>query len=285
MQNEKKYSIAIIMTCHDRAQLTKRCIKSLKESAEKQKLYLEDFYVVNDGCTDDTGKILDEEFPFVHHLHGDGNLYWNGGMHYAFGEAVKKGYDFYLWVNDDVVFYDGMLERLILAYESVPEEACIITGYTYGSDEATVTYGGQRLKKGWIPLNLTMILPTSELEKCDTMHGNCVLIHKTVVSKIGVNDPFYTHGFGDVDYGLSATKNGMPVYLSNFPVGICEKNPNSNRKNTFKNKNIVQRFKTMNSWRHRPVKDWFHFVRKFGGTFWFIRFVAPYVKLAVNKYE
>lgn len=279
------YSVAILMTCHDRAQLTKRCVESLLKSVENQALYRATFFVVNDGCTDNTGEILDKEFPTVNHLHGDGNLFWNGGMHLAFKEAVKHGYDFYLWVNDDVVFYDGMLEKLIKSYETVPEKECIFTGYTLGTDEKTVTYGGQRIKKGILPLNLSMIMPTEKLEKCDTMHGNCVLIHSSVVDLIGVNDPFYTHGFGDVDYGLTARKKGISIYLTNYPVGVCEKNPMSNRKNTYKNKNIIQRFKIMNSWRHRPIKDWLHFTRKFGGLLWFLRFIAPYAKLVVNKYE
>lgn len=281
----ERYKVAILMTCHDRKTLTGRCIQSLKAAANNQNVYEAFFYVVDDGCTDGTGNMLDEEFPFVNHMHGDGNLFWNGGMHFAFEEATKGNFDFYLWVNDDVLFYDGMLQKLIEAYESVQEKCCILTGYTYGPDEKTVTYGGQRLQKGFLPLNLKMFQPTDQLEKCDSMHGNCVLIHRSVVEKIGIIDPYYTHGFGDVDYGLSASSNGIPVYLSNFPVGICEKNPRSNRKNTYKDKNLIERFKIMNSWRHRPVKDWLYFTKKFGGPLWFLRFVAPYMKLMVNKYE
>ena len=281
----KHYTVAILMTCYNRENLTRRCIKSLKRSADKQNIYSVDFYVVDDGSTDGTSKILDEEFPFVIHLHGNGNVFWNGGMYYAFKEAVKKGYDFYLWVNDDVEFYDRTLEKLISLYNSLEEKTCIITGYTYDKNEKVVTYGGQRLKSKIFPLDLHMILPTNKIQKCDSMHGNCVLIHKSVVEVIGIIDNYYTHGFGDVDYGLSATKNGIPIYLSNFAVGKCDKNPNSNRKNTYKNKKLIERFRIMNSWRHRPVKDWLHFTKKFGGKFWFLRFIAPYLKLLINKYE
>lgn len=280
-----KYRVAVLMTCFNRKELTRRCINSLNAGIDNQDVYEIDYYVVNDGCTDGTGEMLVTEFPFVHQLEGNGNLYWNGGMYLAFVTAVKKDYDFYLWVNDDVEFYTEILERLIHTHNSIADDGCIVVGYTYDLDEKTVSYGGQRHQKGIMPLNLKMIQPSEHLEKCDSMHGNCVLIDRFVVEKIGLIDPYYTHGFGDVDYGLRASRSGIGVYLTNFPVGICAKNPNSNRNSTYKNKNLIERFRIMNSWRHRPVKDWYYFTRKFCGFLWPIRFIAPYIKLVLNRYE
>lgn len=277
-------NVAVLMTCHNRVELTKRCLVSLKYSEQKQNLYHLHYYVVDDGCTDGTGEMIKNDFPFVHYLNGNGNLFWNGGMHYAFTEAIKSNYDFYLWVNDDVVFYDGFLEKMLKVAYRMENLRSIITGYTLDKNEVDVSYGGQRIRKGIVPLDIHMILPTKDIEKCDTMHGNCVLIHNSVVEKIGVNDPFYTHGFGDIDYGLTASQNGIPVYLTNFPVGICESNPCSDRKLTYEGKTLIERFRIMNSWRQRPVKDWLHFTKKFGGKLWFIRFIGPYIKLLINKY-
>lgn len=281
---EKKHRVAILMTCYNRADLTERCIDSLQNSCDSQNTYLTDFYVVNDGCTDNTKNILDKR-KNVYQLQGNGELYWNGGMHLAFYTAVQKKYDFYLWVNDDVCFYDGIIGKMLEQYEQSNLSKCILTGYTVGLDGKTITYGGQRLKKGIIPLNLVNILPDGKNTICDSMHGNCVLIPQNVVNEIGIIDPYYTHGFGDVDYGLRATKAGIPIYMTEFCVGVCEKNPRSNRKNVYKDKKLVERFKIMNSWRQRPIKDWLHFTKKFGGPLWFLRFVAPYIKLVVNKYD
>lgn len=277
-------NIAVLMTCYNRMDLTKRCLLSLKGSEHKQDSYQLHYYVVDDGCTDGTGEMLEKNFPEVHHLIGDGNLFWNGGMNYAFKEAIKNKYDFYLWVNDDVVFFEGFLEKMIEIVYEMENLTCIITGYTVDPNGAEVTYGGHRIKKGIIPLDIHMILPTENIEKCDTMHGNCVLIHKSVVEKIGINDSFYTHGFGDIDYGLCASRQGIPIYLTNFPVGVCKSNPESDRKFIYSEKKIVERFKIMNSWKQRPVKDWFHFTKKFGGKLWFLRFIGPYVKLLFGKY-
>lgn len=276
-----KAKIAILMTCFNRCEKTIECLKSIKKNNNINY----DVFLVNDGCTDNTVIRVKELFPETIIIEGTGDLFWNKGMHLAFKNAVNIGYEYYLWINDDVELYDNSIERLMNISNTVKDKMCIIVGYTLDKDRTTVSYGGQRISKGIIPLDIHMIQPTEHIEECDTMHGNCVLINCSVVDKIGIIDPFYTHGFGDVDYGLNARRNNIPIYLSNFPVGLCESNPNSNRSYVYKNKSLIQRFKTMNSWRHRPVKDWFYFTKKFGGRLWFIRFVGPYIKLIFNQYK
>ena len=100
----------------------------------------------------------------------------------------------------------------------------------------------------------------------------------------GLIDDFYSHGFGDIDYSLRASKAGINVYLSNFAVGVCEPNPRDDRVKSFRNKSFKERFKIMNSVYYRPIKDWYHFTKKFGGKLWLLRFIAPYIKLALNIY-
>ena len=219
-------TIAALMTCFNREELTLDCIRSLTRSTSAQNDYSLTIFVVNDGCTDNTEVRIREEFPEVQILKGDGNLYWNGGMYLAFKTAVNIGFDFYLWVNDDVKFYEGIITKLLDLYFRLDMPMLILSGYTLANDEKTITYGGQRIIKGLIPLNLVNIIPSgNHVERCDSMHGNCVLIPNCVTEKIGINDPFYTHGFGDVDYGLTASRNGILIYVTDFPVGICEKNP------------------------------------------------------------
>lgn len=278
-----KFRVAVLMTCFNRKQLTRRCIKSLSESFRDEDSFSAEFYVVNDGCTDGTGDMLHSEFPFVNEIVGDGNLFWNGGMHLAFSEAVKKDFDFYLWVNDDVEFVDCAIRKLLDAYSALGSTGNIVVGYTQSS-EGECTYGGLSIVPSFVPLKVKSIAPQKHMVKCDSMHGNCVLIDKYVVEGIGITDPFYQHGFGDVDYGLTATRNDFSVWMTDFSVGICEKNPLSNLKNVYSGKNLVERFKIMNNFKHKPYKDWKHYTKKFGGKRWVLRFLAPYIKLVLNKF-
>lgn len=92
--------IAIIMTCFNRKEKTLKCLGSLLADSEHNL----QVYMVDDGSTDGTGDAVKVSFPQVNVIRGDGNLFWNRGMHMAFSKAVEVGYDFYLWVNDDVEF-------------------------------------------------------------------------------------------------------------------------------------------------------------------------------------
>src|SRR6476619_4525822 len=92
----KKANIAVVMTCHNRRNTTLACLHTLYE----QKHHC-DVYLTDDGSYDGTAQGIKAEYPDVHILQGNGNLFWVGGMHLAFNEAIKNQYDYYLWLNDD----------------------------------------------------------------------------------------------------------------------------------------------------------------------------------------
>lgn len=92
-----------------------------------------DVYLTDDGCTDGTPEAVRQQFPQVHIIHGDGNLFWNRGMYTAWQEAAKKDYDFYLWLNDDTFVYPDMLSALLHASQQ-KENKAIIVGPTQSAD-------------------------------------------------------------------------------------------------------------------------------------------------------
>lgn len=274
-------SIAILLTCHNRKEMTKKCLYSIQQDND----YRCDIYLVDDGCTDGTAETISLEFPDVHIIEGDGDLYWNRGMHSAFSEAIKLNYDFYLWINDDVEFFSGIIPKLICTYNAISTNNCIsiIVGYTYDIDRTTISYGGLVKKKSIIPLSFVHVIPSEKPQEIDTFHGNCVLIHKSVVKKIGINDPYYQHGFGDSDYGLKAKKNGCACYLTNYPVGICESNNTYKKWFSIENRvSIPEKIRYMNSVTQRPRRDWLYYTKQNGGSLWFIRFILPYIKIFVS---
>ena len=77
-----------------------------------------DIYLTDDGCTDGTPEAIKRQFPKVHIIKGDGNLFWNRGMYRAWEEAAKQDYNFYLWLNDDSYLVDGALFTLFCKMQS-----------------------------------------------------------------------------------------------------------------------------------------------------------------------
>ena len=271
-------TVAVIMTCYNRKEKTYNCLNTiLKCSNPNIKI---DVFLTNDGSTDGTAEMIQECFPEVNMLMADGSLFWNKGMYKSFEAASKIGYDFYLWVNDDVVFDENIMPRLVEYCDVVKKkEETIIVGYTENKSRDEVTYAGFCKKKSVIPLSMEYVLPRKERPvKLDTFHGNCVLISNAVVNRIGIMDPYYSHAIGDADYGHVATRNGCDIWLTTFSVGVCEKNL-INDKLYDPRLSLAERYKFITSRKQRPIKDWFHFTVKNGGAWGIVRFIITYIKV------
>jgi GT2 family glycosyltransferase len=175
-----------------------------------------DAYLVNDGCTDGTPEMIKEKFPQVRIIQGDGNLFWNRGMHLAWETAAKtQDYDYYLWLNDDTVIYPHAIEKLIICSQNENNQK-IITGSTCSSDDKNkITYGGKLLKKGTVK-------PNGQKQHCDYFNGNIVLIPKYVYEFVGKNDRLFHHALGDFDYGLRAKKSGIESIIAPSVLGECD---------------------------------------------------------------
>ena len=210
-------TIAVLMTVHNRKEKTLRCLASLYGQKYDMSNYCLDVYLTNDGCTDGTPDAIRQTFPDVHIVEGDGSLYWNGGMRRAWIEAAKGDYDYYLWLNDDVVLLPDALKELL-------ETPChyngksIMIGAMRDNVNSQTTYGGFSITKR------KLLDPNGELQECQTMHGNCVLIPKFVYNNCGILDRHFHHAIGDLDYGLRARKDGIKLYLCKNYIGICEGN-------------------------------------------------------------
>lgn len=207
-------TIAVLLTVHNRKAKTLECLQRLYAQLPLEG-YQVDVYLTDDGCTDGTPEAIRQQFPQVHIIPGDGNLFWNRGMYTAWQEAAKEDYDFYLWLNDDTFLLSNALRTLLNDSHNKQDQAIIVAA-NRAKEEEKVTYSGQN-KNG-------MISPNGNLQSCDTFNGNCVLIPKKVYLKLGNLDWKFRHAIGDLDYGYRAQKAGIPMYVSAEFLGICDKN-------------------------------------------------------------
>ena len=206
--------LAVLITCHNRKEKTLQCLKALY-TTDVPEGYTFDVFLVDDGSTDGTGETVAEQFPHVNVIYGDGNLFWNRGMHLAWETAAKNlEYDFFLWLNDDVVLYKDALKTMISDYNEIPSS--IICGATCSKDLNIVTYSGSLNKN-------KKITPNGTLQECSLINGNCVLVSKRVYLDNGNLDYKFPHAIGDFDYSLRARKKNIKSYVAKKFIGICEK--------------------------------------------------------------
>ena len=279
-QDSPSIRIAVLMTCHNRVASTTQSVRALK--AQILSGISVDLFLVDDGSSDGTAQAVIKIFPQATILTGDGNLYWCGGMRWAFEQAINKTYDFYFWLNDDTILDQDALARMLVAYRGALAGSCdaaIIVGSTRDPETGMFSYGGWnqfQKKTGLISWRKTPPNMDATIS-CDTINGNCVLISKSVVDRIGNIDVAFQQGFGDLDYGLRAVKNGCQIHIAPGYYGICASNDDSGLW-TDRNVPLYSRWQKLLGPKGLPVKSWGVFTYRHKGHLWFLSWLAPYIR-------
>lgn len=210
--SEKVRRIAVLMTCYNRVSTTLTCLRELFQQALPNDFELE-VYLVDDASPDGTGSHVKAEFPRVHVIAGVGGLFWCRGMRLAWDKAAADSdYDFYLWLNDDVVLKHGAIASLLADHESV--HSVVVGTFSSDADETIVAYGATRSR----PTGLPRIA-----DEC--MNGNLVLIPRDVFKVVGPICGLYHHQYGDYDYGYQLRRKGFQFYVSSKFSGVCPQQP------------------------------------------------------------
>lgn len=226
-------NIALLLTCFNRKNSTLNCLKSLFLYCPEA-----DVYLVDDGSTDGTANAVSSLYPSVNIIQGSGNLFWNRGMYKAWDYASTKGdYEFYIWLNDDVVLYSYCISEL-LECSYLSNHSSIISGIVESSTGNRILYGGSDASK-------ILIKPNGLMQSIVYLNGNIVLFPKSVFRRVGNLDPFFHHDLGDVDYGLRARDMGIDVLSTRRSVasGIA----NNISRLRINNSNLFYRFKHLYS--------------------------------------
>lgn len=229
--------LAILLTCHNRKDKTLKSLSSLlkalevynKKSNNQTESIKSQIYLTDDGCTDGTTAAIEAVFHSkdIHILKGNGNLYWAGGMRFAWKEALKSSnkWDYFLLLNDDTILLENAFDELINTHNyclNKYKHAGIYSGITCASDDYNkITYGGD------VFLNLytgsRRRLGTSDKPQlCDLSNANIMLVPTEIVSDIGILYEGYIHAAADFDYTFLARKAGYPVLVTAKPCGICD---------------------------------------------------------------
>jgi GT2 family glycosyltransferase len=278
MELKPKMRIAVLMTCFNRKGKTLQALVSLFGQKHVEDLDVT-VYLVDDGSRDGTSQVVAERFPQVSLLQGDGSLFWNGGMRKAFGYALAKGFDGYIWFNDDTFLYDDALHRLTeCAVRAEALGPAIVVGSVRDPHTGERSYGGVSKSTSGFRLDFKPVLPDDhEPIRCDTMNGNFTLIPAAVAERLGNLDAAFRHQLGDYDYGLRATKEGIPVILAPGYYGSCSDNP---RNGTWRDhsESLSRRWQHLLSPKGAPIREWLLYTRRHFGWRWPLYVLSPYIK-------
>ena len=201
-----------------------------------------DVYLTDDGSTDGTSDEVQNRFPEVTLIKGDGNLFWAEGMRKSWKKALEKEYDGYLLLNDDVEIYGNVFDQLLAAHQYCQDtfgKSGIYIGPTEDKIKGKLTYSGSKILNRFL-YTQKRLAPNGKFQQCDLANANIMLVSRAVVEKIGILSEGYSHGKADYDYTLTANKNNIPVLVAPENCGHC-KNDHKDIYEGFGDKSFIER--------------------------------------------
>lgn len=266
-------AVAVIMTCHNRRELTLGCLRSLQAQRLPAEVELR-LWLMDDGSTDGTGAAVRAQWPGATVLEGDGTLFWNQGMRQAWLAATRDDPDYYFLANDDTVFVPEALADL-LALAGPPTARRIAVALVADPATGRPAYGG-------VSGDGRRVMPGGgSPHRVETFNGNGVLIPRVVWQEMGVLHDRYRHSMGDYDYGFQARRRGIEIWVSGEILGQCAPNPVAG---TWRDRRLPrrERFRKLASPKGLPWAEWLEYNRRNYPWSWPWRTLSPYLRVALG---
>jgi GT2 family glycosyltransferase len=192
---------AIIIPVHNRKDVTLRCLRSLHDSRLPADFGI---IMVDDGSTDGTAAAVATDFPDVVIEHGNGELFWTGGIVQGMRRALAEGAAFLFWLNDDCIPEADALPRMLAYLEGNPRAICGASCFVRGGAQPVET--GFRQRRAWNAIG--------GATEVDGLSGYCVGMPATVCAELGLPDARHLPHYGaDSIYTLNAKRKGYRVIL------------------------------------------------------------------------
>jgi hypothetical protein len=174
-------------------------------------------FLVDNGSSDGSSEALAREFPQFTHLANAGNLGFSGGNNVVIEQALAKGFDYVLLLNNDTIVAPDFLGHLVAAAESGERVGMVGPKIFYHDQPTLLWYAGGRVDwRAWPPFrNRGENKPDGPNYDApgatDFVTGCCVLARAEMIRQIGPLDPRYGYYCEDVDWSLRARRAGWEV--------------------------------------------------------------------------
>ncbi|WNC71181.1 glycosyltransferase family 2 protein [Thalassotalea psychrophila] len=205
--------IYIITPVFNRKDFTKNYLSALSRQTSKNFKII----IVDDGSSDGTSEMIEEEFPEVLLLKEKGDLWWAEATNIGIKRAISLGAKYVMTLNDDTLPFPDFIEKMNYWLERKPSA---LLG-ALAVDNAT----GNALFAGEI-LNWNNEISEFALDKVDKEFRNGIheinifpgrgfLIPTSVFEDIGFYDSRnFPQTMADLDFSIRATNFGYKTYCN-----------------------------------------------------------------------
>lgn len=217
--------IEIVTPVHNRREETLQCLRSLAR-LDKTGLQVH-IIIVDDGSTDGTAEAVHREFPDVQVIHGDGNLWYTAGANRGLAAALEHDPDYILSINNDSVFDEKCLVRMVECAERHPRSivGALLLDWSMPhkvfqvSPKWVLSRGGYR---HWFHQTVWTV-PDRPWE-VELIVGNCVLFPAAAVREAGLMDEKHLVQYGDAEYTPRMRRRGWRLLIEPRARTFCKPN-------------------------------------------------------------
>jgi GT2 family glycosyltransferase len=213
---------SILIPVHNGLSFTRQCIHELLTALVSAGISSNTFslVVIDDGSTDGTPEWITSNYPNIHLLRGDGNLWWSGAINLGINYALTTLQSEWvlLWNNDITPgeeFFSAV-NRLMQSSETSPI-TCSMVFFKNRPDILISTGGYFNARTGKIGLfNYNKNIAEAKLNGLEIQWsgGMGTLIKKDVFITIGnFNQLEFPQYYGDSDFGIRARQAGFDFQL------------------------------------------------------------------------
>ncbi|MDA8430802.1 MAG: glycosyltransferase family 2 protein [Geobacteraceae bacterium] len=205
--------VIIVVPIHNGGDDTLELLQSIADS-ETPDL---EIIIVDDGSTDGSAALIATHFPSVTILTGDGGLWWAGATNLGVREALRRGADYVLTMNNDNVVGHGFLRPLLSVVRS--ETRSIVTSKLLSLSEPgyVCSFGGCiDWLRGEIRdrTNRRDHLDFSSPARAEWVHASSTIYPSAVFHDIGYFDSDnFPQYHGDADFSLRAARAGYSLLV------------------------------------------------------------------------
>ncbi|WP_345985244.1 glycosyltransferase family 2 protein [Sulfurimonas sp. HSL-1656] len=173
--------------------------------------------IVDDGSTDGTKEMILKNFPEVHYIEGDGNLWWAEGTNVGVKYALEQGATYIMTLNDDTIPESDYMEKMMYWSQNKPD--ALLGALAIDQKTGDVVYGGE--KRNWrtgrgIPI-IDSLSPAQQkgLHEVDLFPGRGLLIPAQVFDEIGFYDSkHFPQTIADLDFTYRAKRAGFGIFCN-----------------------------------------------------------------------
>jgi GT2 family glycosyltransferase len=205
--------VGVVILNHNGRSLAERCVRSVLKCGYSNT----DIILVDNASTDGSLDYLRAMFPVVHGVANPENLGIAGGRNRGFIEAIRRGAEYVLSLDNDTRIDPGLIGALIAAAQSDPHIG-IVGPKTYMDDDS----GRMQCAGGKITYTQNVCAERGRgkkdsgqydrIEDVDYFPGFGFMARREVFEKLNfLDERFYGYGHEDTDFCVRAAALGYRV--------------------------------------------------------------------------